>query len=73
MRKIKTKAELKSVGDQSGKDQDNMTLTCGLCYKVLFLAATAALEVQMLVCVFVCVCVALATMVLKLKTLKFID
>ena len=31
----------------------------------LFLAATAALEVQMLVCVCVCVCVTLATTVLN--------
>ena len=44
---------------------------------VIFLAATAALEVQMLVCLSVClsVCVSvtLATNVLKLKTSKFLD
>ena len=37
--------------------------------ETVFLAATAALEVQMLVCLFV----TLATSVLKLKTLKFLD
>ena len=45
-------------------------------YKTMFLAATAALEVQMLVCLSVCVSVCLsvtlATTVLKLKTLKFL-
>ena len=41
--------------------------------KKLFLAATAALEVQMLVCLSVGLSVTLATTVLKLKTLKFLD
>ena len=39
----------------------------------MFLAATAALEVQMLVRVCVCVCVTLVTTVLKLEALKFLD
>ena len=39
---------------------------------IQFLAATAALEVQMLVCLSVCLSVTLATTLLKLKTLKFL-
>ena len=38
MRKIKTKAELKSVGGLSEKPVEDMAPfgTCGLCYKVLY-------------------------------------
>ena len=39
MRKIKTKAELKSVGGLSIKSEEDMAPfgTCGLCYKVLLI------------------------------------
>ena len=35
MRKIKTKAELKAVGEQEQKQDKMPPLTCGLCYKVI--------------------------------------
>ena len=37
MRKIKTKAELKSVGGLANKSEEDMAPfgTCGLCYKVI--------------------------------------